>query len=932
MSESVVSVPMPAFKLEVFHATGGLEIVTSKVPADPKAQPNAKAPEPQTVLQLRQARDVTNENVSFVLTTGAGSYMRPKKNEKGEFEFDRGVLKLKQHKTPDGDVEFFGGTLGAFTNTSTKGIRQWACAHMNPILLVEAACENKPLEIGGLAYVPSGKSETSPVLCRFTPLESNEWIVSAQAWMDANADTVANVKSKTLNAEKVAEELETYKRVRKQRTYDIMGSRYGKLNDPVNINEVNTAIDTCSYTTKSDPRQALGILNAFNGKEVQRKYSIMLGRTAVQVVAEVCASCKPIGAQGQQCITTPELVQFLRIHTTPVVGSQQSERKCLGKQLINVEREKVFRDVIDQCHVLTTALEDDLHVYENDENYLFDGKTVKSRMVNAEKMDLAGGPPGNHWDQLQARWTQLNNNKHALLSEQARLQREEGEKYISLLTKHVQQHRVAGEAQNSTLKSLGEELNQTNQEMLKILMLSYFGPRDCEDGSWAMIVGMNTLQNNSDSLYEEIKPFVAKSFLPMENMFPLGNVDKGFESENSKVEAIHFIVRASLQLTSEALKWQATPVKGTRYSYESCFGLAAAPSLNEQDPSEIQKKTLITREQCSSWENFVVKLVQGDASEREGTIDKPQKQLAGHCFTVLASRTPVKTFKDGTTVEKVEIRAKDLLESTVANAFFDETKAKTDERLGNKNISMSVGGENISLFGVSHSKAREVIGEGIEKTMRVKVAGDLREIRPVNMGKGMVFYKLYSQIGGKQAVSAEITDKKNVTSLINSDAAAKALISRTANVAFCTSAIAWDGIPTPSHTTKCLTIDVPLAEEEKRRIEQIAYELTPLHTMTKEHLAFLMNDMGTVVNVGFHDGKFHATDFTGERLDSETRIAHSFVVTLTEHAMSLPKYWTNKNGINAVIQSEMQAALPGLGVRVSQIQTGVHIMQVTVES
>ena len=92
-----------------------------------------------------------------------------------------------------------------------------------------------------------------------------------------------------------------------------------------------------------------------------------------------------------------------------------------------------------------------------------------------------------------------------------------------------------------------------------------------------------------------------------------------------------------------------------------------------------------------------------------------------------------------------------------------------------------------------------------------------------------------------------------------------------------------------------------------------------------------MNDMGQVVNVGFEDDKFYGSDFTGERLDSETRIAYFFVVKLTALTQSLPKYWKNPRGINTLIQSEIQTALSGLTVWVCQIETGMHIMQVVVD-
>jgi hypothetical protein len=898
----VVSVPMPEFKFEVLHVGDGFEVVTSKVPQEsmvqPKGQSNTKTPETLKVVELRRALEVTNQGVNFMLVTGAGSIMKATQNEHGDFKIDRGILKMEEHMTREGLVEYFPSTIGFFTKNDDaskvvdKGFRQWGCAHLNPALLLEAAINNKTLEIAGYVYVPSENLEVSEVKVVCTPIESPEYLASARAWVNENKDTFAKMKSHTVNAAQVTHQLQTFARNRTQTTYNLMYSMYGNLNDPVNINEVGTWADTSTYMFKADPTQALAMVHAFNNSDdIKRKDALMLVRSAIQSAAEVCASYQVIGAHGEQTITTQQLIQFLRANTAPLVRSK-----------LTAERKNVFRDVISTMHKVQTAINVPMHPYEPDENYQFAGKSIVAVENGAEKMNMAGEFPRIHLDEVQTKWLALKSDRDSLLSEQARLQR------------------VAGEIPSAALATVNKKLADINALMMKLEYKVDKASEDCEDSSWKILMAMKVLENDANFLYEEVKPFVAKGFLPMENMFPSGQVDTMYKSENDKVEAIHFIVQASLQLTSEALKWQSKPVNGKRYSYESCFGLASAPSLQTQDPMDLQEKMSVTREQCTSFKNLLERKYKG-------------QKLAGHCYTVRSETSLVKEFNNGVKVEIHKIGSEDMLEGTVGNAIFKESTEKMDERLGIKNVNISIGGRNINLQAAPHSKVRALIGDTI--TNKIKSADLGKQVwsnTPLNMNDGIRFYDLYSQIGGKQCVSAEITNSNNITSMMDPIATANALLTRASNVSFCTSTIAWDGCPTPSHQTNTVSIDVPLAPEEDRLIKQIAYELTPLHAMTKEHLAFIMNDMQRVVNVGFENGKFYGNDITGERLDSETRIAHFFVLTLTSNGQSQPKYWTNRKDINTVLQSEMQAALPGLAVRVSQIESGMHVMQVVVNS
>jgi hypothetical protein len=912
----VVPFPMPEFKFEVSHVGDGFEIVTSKASADPKS--NRKIADTLNVIELRRALEVTNQGVNFMLVTGAGSVMNATKNEHGEFVMNRGILQIQEHKTLEGYNEYFGATMGFMTNTGgNRGYRQWGCAHINPALLLEAAIDNKPLKIEGYAYVPSEKLEVSIVQLVCESMESEAYLASLKAWADQNKDIVAQMKSYTVTAPQITHQLKTFAANRIQKVYDTMNCTYGKLNDPVNINEVGTWSDTSTYMFKASPDQAIKMLREFYAfDEIKRKNVLSLVRISIQCTAELCASYQPILEHGEQSITTQQMIQFLHANTTPVGSVRTPDRLKLNMDFQTSDRLKLNKDFLSILHAIVTS--ENFNPYESDEKYEYTkDKSVKAVAQGGEKMNMAGDFPRIHIDEMQKTWMGLKSRRDLLLSEQVRLQQAAGEAYISLLTQHGRQKLVAGETPNAALAKLSTELEDVNKSMMKIAQGYGKNCNDCEDSSWRILMGLEILKNEPNFLYEEVKPFVGKGFLPLENMFPSGQVDTMFRSENDKVEAIHFIVKASLQLTSEALKWQSTPVKGKRYSYESCFGLASAPSLEVQNNAQGDKKTPVTREQCSSYLNL---------------LEQKFKNLAGHCYTARSLTSVVKEYKNGMKIELHEIGPEDMLEGTVANAMF-KSKDKMDKCLGIKNVDISIAGQNICLKAVPHSQARDMIGATImNKIKSGDVGKQVWSNTPIDMGKGIYFYDIFSQIGGRQSVSAEITNSNNITSMMDHISAAKALVSRTPNVSFCTSTIAWDGCPEKSKKTKTVTISVPLDPEEDRRIKQIAYEIAPLHAMTKDHLAFVMNDMERVVNVGFEAGKFYGNDITGERLDSETRISHFFLLALTPDGQAQPKYWTNPKGINAVLQSEMQAALPGLHVRVSQLETGIHVMQVVVNS
>jgi hypothetical protein len=102
--------------------------------------------------------------------------------------------------------------------------------------------------------------------------------------------------------------------------------------------------------------------------------------------------------------------------------------------------------------------------------------------------------------------------------------------------------------------------------------------------------------------------------------------------------------------------------------------------------------------------------------------------------------------------------------------------------------------------------------------------------------------------------------------------------------------------------------------------------------MTKDQLSFIMTKMGHVVTAGFENGVFVGTDYTGQRLDSDKRVALTMTIQTTKFAATQPEYSDPNTSVSTVILRKLQAVLPGIELRIKKIETCSYLVQAIVST
>jgi len=862
-TSSSIYVPFPKLVLKVFHVGEGLEVFKSEKTATQEA-----------TLQLRHPI-VQTQNIELMLTTGAGPCASATRNEHGDFILERQTVELRTYKTPDGTVEVHPLQVVLGMWVDGKGIRQCGSGELNALHVLKASVAGKPLEVAGEIYVPTETALKTTVKLSLESLETPAHRELSQKWLQANLPTVQMLQNRTVAKQDVKSKLTTQRLVRLQTMSDMMKGQYGNVSDPVNLNELITMTDTSGWMDIADVTQMCAMTKAFEENPgVLLKNAMITAQCALYAAAQVCASCEPIGPLGEQTITTRKLIDFLQKWTAPAVGAQALEAQ--GAKFCILKGQAA--NFLTGPHVSRSN-------YAMDERWKVVGSNLGSEDGNAEKMDLGLGHNCMHYDYTLKMFPKIS-------GEIARLNAE----------RTVLGGMVGTPDQAQLLAKNELQLGSMNKALAELKTKWHGCNKDCEDGTLWFSSMMRTLQFRPDETYDMVKAHIGVGLLPFSNMFPAGT---------GSVEELHGLVRSSLRLMSAALKQQSIGANGETFAYESCFGLASAPSLKIKVNGAAPEPT-VTREQYPSFASWL-------AAKWDGP-------LAGHAFPGLVGSTLLQTNADGSTLQLKRMELTSMCESTVANV---RPLRKADAiaapvRLANKHVQMSMGGLSHGLSDMPHELASEAIGQATKLKLDADLGHVLRFTQMMDIRKGAPFYKLFVHFGTGQSVTGELTvDDK--TSRLTAMMTAEALRSPSSNAAFCNSAVAWDESPT-TKVTSSVVVSVPLAPEEQRRITQIAQELAPVHSMSPKHLAFLMEDMGYEVNVGFEGGMFVGMDYTGE-LDSDSRVSHAFAVHTTPLADSMREWWEPHVDVSALIRSKVQAVLPGTIVRVQKISSNLRVMQ-----
>lgn len=893
MSQSLV-VPFPAAMIQMFHAGTGMVLETVN-----------------DCLQLRPAI-VQTRNVQAMITTGAGTSKIAAVNGNGDFLFSADTIAMTQHASYQSDnekgaamqVDVWRPFLTFFVQAPGKGWRQVGVAQLDMLAVLKAACDAKPFEFAGELYVATANSDTTTVKLCLTSQASPLELTQLQAWLDKNEATVTLLGHRTVSTQEVSKQLKLHMKTRTAKMTKCMNGMYGSLDTQVKLDRVDLRRDSCCVLNSCDPGQMHELMSALDmKKQMFRKLVVPIVTAQLLAVAELCASQQTAGPAGAQTITVPMLISMLARHTKASMSKQEA-----------VATQQLFPRLITKFEGACTFYETSFAGYLSDEGWAFDGSNVKAIEANAEKMDMSGGKPAAHF----------------LLTATAFAANDE------TLGKLLEQHKNIPASASAALAELDAQISTIRQEQYAIRNSNLYGKMDCEDGAIQTKIIMEVSAASPRELNEIVQPHVGKAILPLQKMYAVdsekpaalpprlmhvGAAAPQEVRDRARTSELRSIVRMTTQLISDALKWQSEPVNGKRISYEVCLGLASAPSL--PGASKAEPTTAVTREMCGSRPEYINRL-----------FEKHQP-LCGHCFASAVVTSDARQTPDGVQTKIVEFSANSLLEKTMTNVrigFRSREDPLCDNAsktvLANKNVQISIEGHCLELHNIPHAQVRANIAHVVQAQLTECLAKEYTVNGGMRMDLGKGFYNFVSQVGVDLAVTAECSSNTH-TSTLDAKATADEMHLACSMASFSESTLTWDACP-QSNVTRTAVLSVPMCREEKERIAQLAHELTPIHAMTKEQLDNILTRMGHTVSVGFEGGMFTGTDWSGESLDSDDRVALAFVLQMLPQTYVHKDYANANVSASAVLRGKLDLLFPGTCMRVKEIETGAFLLQVMV--
>jgi len=827
-------------------------------------------------------------NVQVVLTTGTGKNQVGTVTADGTFLFANDTLRYEKHPHPmqRGEVCVFPKLLSIWVQLDEfRGMRPAGSALLDVCALVRAGVHGATLELTGCIFAPdpAGFSETTPVALVIQPVAPEKWKQKMGSWLLAeNCDRQLLVE-RMMSPEWVTQTLRTRCDLREQTKSNALQGMFGKVNCFLELNSMDVRKDMLGWADTVDPVQLDYLLDKLNmTEEMSLKYATSIVRNAVLVMAELCALTSPRDEHGVQTITIEKFADFAD-------ASVRKEEK-LAEKLYVLHNELLLN--------VMGSFNNALEVYMNDETLKMNGGNIEASADVGEKMDLAGGRAQVSFVVLRQKFEENEKKIQALLDESNRLQAE---------TPNCQ---AAVRRMSSQINALKGE-----QHVLFEEMKTTYG--DCEDGTFKTVAELNLMRDHPDWLLKHISEFVGQSFMSVHMVF------RGDGDVQARTQVLTKLVRNCVNFASKALKWQMQSVPGKIIRYKQAFGFASAPSMSS-NATEEDAALHVKREKCDSFKQYFLRMY-------------GNRDVGGHAFAVQETATPVEMVGDlAVCVSTVDIRR--ILESTVcvSHAGTEVAKLRAGDAPGPKNVTLERGGTRALLRSVSHAHARVVVGDAVKTALRdeapnacsVAAATDLIVLHPKVMDKqDDAFYNVIAHVGAFQNVTGEVTSNF-VTSTLSAEATVQKIHTQnTSQVCFNASRIAWEE---DAFQTTSAMVSVPLDGVEESLLASIAREVAPVHVMTADQLRFHMRQMGNYVNVGFCNGEFTGTDYTGSLLDSDTKIAIHLVVRLSKAGASKEEFWNSEAGPRRFVQSRLQEALPDVSLRVKEIERGLFSVQAVV--
>jgi hypothetical protein len=845
---------------------------------------------------------VATHGIQVMITTGAGYRQIAKIDEQGDFLFSEGNMNITQHaKYKQPGTEVHASRLSVFTFEPEKGFRQCGAGTVNMERLLHHACEGTPFEFAADLFIPTENESTTTVKISMMSTACTQERVALRSWLDTHADVVQVLKYNVVSSDEVYKQLATHRKDREQKVSDSLNGIYGNVNQEVKLGN-NLFLLQDTGMDVADPTQANAFLRKANlrapeteGQPMWLKNAVCIARSQFLAVAEQCVSEKHRESGVDQPITMAVLKAFVEYNTRSLATPKEMIlRKQLFKRLI-----RTFKNV-------TTCVDTGLRSYAFDEAFKIQDDCVVASEQDSEKMDMWCGSLYLHWDATQKEYSANMGLMQELQNERAKI--------IHQLQNKLTNVGLSAANPTESLLKINQQINMLNGEQECLRRHEFYQPRDCEDGAMYNVILFEVAKMFPRETFKIVKPWCGSTFVPMCNAYGL---EASAAQAMDKTVEIQRVVELSLQLVSDALRWQAEVVDGTKTTYEVCLGLASAPSMDTKTDGLVGAPTNVSRETCSSYGDYVGRLFQGH-------------KLGGHCFAVEAQTSNTRQLAHGGKIEEVKINAMNILESTTVNVSVDQEEGHTKKALGSKTISMSINGVLQTMQDVPHEQVRAVIGRQMLKDMNETLGLELTGGFASDIELGTEFYNVFAHIGFGRCVTGEKLVANKICTL-NARATLEAIHTSCMATSFCNSTIAWDACP-KSKVTTAVVVSMPLHAEEEHRLDQMVHELTTVHAMTKDQLSFIMTKMGHVVTAGFENGVFVGTDYTGQRLDSDKRVALTFTLQTTKLAATLPEYSDPNTSVGTVILRKLGVVFPGIEFRIKQVETSSYLLQAFVQA
>jgi hypothetical protein len=831
-------------------------------------------------LKLRHPLEKTL-NVCILVSTASGiaqtqsgtPIVAMKMNSELDFDLEGGEIKLSTLCLSSDKLSVWPANLSVWTLDShgKRGMRPVGDGVINMHDFLQKACAGTDYDVAATLYAMNGDKDTTPVIIR---MKSTEPIQNLKDWCTKNKEVMDLLAHRTISKKYVQTRLAAHSMNRLQMTSEIINEKHGKAITDIRMLGFDPRRDLLGWVQMADSTQLNCVVDEFSkNKVVASKNMAVYATIAVHAMAEFMASLAKPNENGEKTTTMQQCISNI----VKINGSAADKKSTFyGDFLRNLQQVFTVRSA--------------LYPYTPDEQYECQGELIVQVQKEAEKMDTAAG--GSYLTYLKA-MQQMEQNENILASKMQQLSTA-----------------LPGQTElESSINALkGEQYENSN------LLAGKIG-KDCEDGGFFIVEGMTSLEFFPDEIYHHVESQIGTTFL------------KG------DIETAKQLVYGSLQFASNALKAQRISEPGWTLEYRPVFGFASAPSMQAQPDGTVATFGGVTRDMFPTYQDFIAKYFD-------------QRKINGHCYAVLAKiskaeAAPLSTNLSGltavpdrnlghATISHARVELKNVLESTLCNATRSTPGTYTNKAFEIITDGPVPGTRVTSGIRVaSHEIAREQIGNTMLKQMQVSMEAAFDVHRVVNLSvAGHSFYNFFAHIGSGECVVSEMLSETK-TNLCCTDKTIEQLRKDVSTASFITSAIAW-GASLTSNETSCALVSVPTVKEEELLIRQIAKEAAPVHSMSREQHDFLMQRTGRVISIGFEDGTFCGTDFTGEYGDTNTELVLAFTLCMTKKGASTPAIWKSDAGAKQFITNKLLKEFPGKQFHLKELETGFFALEVKI--